>query len=442
MVVGRVQHPQPAGDDDEEVDVGVAGGVGDVAVGHVLLAAVVADDGHLGVGQLGEDAEVGHLGVGGGSGGGSGGGGGGGGGERVRLFERGGRHILRPFRAARPSGRRGRHDGRGKHMHSVETTPAGHTGDHDHDHGAAVSSAKMGWAVGLTVAFVAAEAAAGAASHSLALVGDAGHNLADAAALGFSGYALWIARKPSHAGMTFGYHRVAILAALVNAVSLVGIAVGLGWGAVERLAHPAPAQGWVMVAVAAVAVALNFTIGSWLHAASGHDLNVRSARLHMLGDAVSAMGVVVAGLVVATAGWSVADPVVSLLIAGLILVSSWGVLKESVAVLLEAAPAGVDMAAVERDLSAVGGVVDVHDLHVWTVGPGVIAASVHVSAADGRAALRGVVGQLRRHGINHTTVQVHVSGDDGDDAGRCCDGGGAMYCRLEPAGGSHVGHRH
>jgi cobalt-zinc-cadmium efflux system protein len=308
--------------------------------------------------------------------------------------------------------------------------------DHDHDH-APVSAAKMGWAVGLTLAFVAVEATAGGLSHSLALVGDAGHNFADAAALGFSWYALWIARKPSHARMTFGYHRVGILAALVNAVSLVGIALGIGWEAVERLRHPVPAAGWVMVAVAGVAVALNFTIGSWLHAGSHHDLNVRSARLHMLGDAVSAIGVVVAGLVVALTHWTVADPVVSLLIAGLILVSSWGVLRESVTVLLEATPAGTDMAAVERELTAVAGVASFHDLHVWTVGPGVVAACVHVRAEDcsadgGRHVVRAVADGLRRHGINHTTVQV-----DAD----CCGGEADVYCKIEPHA-VHIGHSH
>jgi cobalt-zinc-cadmium efflux system protein len=314
------------------------------------------------------------------------------------------------------------------------TSACSHNHAHDHDH-AAVSAAKMGWAVGLTLAFVAVEAVAGWFSHSLALVGDAGHNFADAAALGFSWYALWIARKPSHAGMTFGYHRVGILAALVNAASLVGIALGIGWEAVERLRHPAPAAGWAMVAVAAVAVALNFTIGSWLHAGSHHDLNVRSARLHMLGDAVSAIGVVVAGLVVALTHWSVADPIVSLLIAALILISSWGVLRESVNVLLEATPAGTDMTAVERDLAAVDGVVGTHDLHVWTVGPGVVAASVHVRVGcDGRdrQVLRSVVAELRRHGINHTTVQV-----DQD----CCGDDADLYCRMEPAA-SHIGHGH
>ncbi len=322
-------------------------------------------------------------------------------------------------------------------MHDTHPTPScGHDHGHGHDHDhPPVSTAKMGWAVGLTLAFVAVEAAAGGLSHSLALVGDAGHNLADAAALAFSWYALWIARRPSHAGMTFGYHRVGILAAFANAASLVVIAIGLAYGAVDRLRHPEPAHGWVMVAVAAVAVAMNFTIGAWLHAGSHHDLNVRSARLHMLGDAVSAIGVVVAGLVVAVTGWAPADPGVSLLIAGLILASSWGVLRESVAVLLEATPAGTDMAAVGRGLAGVPGVAGVHDLHVWTVGPGVVAASVHVRVdcdGDDRRVLRAAVAELRRHGINHTTVQV-----DAD----CCGDAADLYCRMEPAA-SHVGHRH
>jgi cobalt-zinc-cadmium efflux system protein len=295
----------------------------------------------------------------------------------------------------------------------------------------------MAWAVILTLAFVIVEAAAGIFSHSLALVSDAGHNFADAAALGFSWYALWIARKPSHAGMTFGYHRVGILAALVNASSLVVIAIFIFYEAVARLRYPQPAHGWVMVGVAAVAVALNFTIGSWLHAGSHHDLNVRSARLHMLGDAISAIGVVLAGLVVACTGATIADPIISFIIAGLILLSSWGVLRESVSVLLEAAPVGIDMETVERDISAVSGVLGVHDLHVWTVGAGVIAASVHIIVDEetilgGQRVLRSVAAELKsRHRINHSTVQVEVES-------QCTDG---MYCCIEP-NLSHAGHHH
>jgi cobalt-zinc-cadmium efflux system protein len=295
----------------------------------------------------------------------------------------------------------------------------------------------MGLAVGLTLGFVAIEAVSGLFAHSLALLSDAGHNFADAAALGFSWYALWIARKPSHSGMTFGYHRVGILAALVNASSLVVIALLIFWQATGRIRHPQPAHGWVMVGVAAVAVALNFTIGSWLHAGSHHDLNIRSARLHMLGDAISAIGVVIAGLVVATTGATIADPIISFLIAGLILVSSWGVLRESVNVLLEGTPTGIDMRSVEQDISAVPGVCGVHDLHVWTVGPGVIAASLHIVVEEqtiiaGQRVLRAVSSQLQsRHRINHSTVQVEV-------AGACSDG---MYCSIEPHE-VHLGHSH
>jgi cobalt-zinc-cadmium efflux system protein len=316
-----------------------------------------------------------------------------------------------------------------EHSHSTGCT-------HGHAH-APVSPTKMGLAVGLTLAFVIAEAMAGWWSGSLALLSDAGHNFADAAALGLSWYALWIARRPSDAKMTFGYHRVGILAALINASSLVVIAVAIFYEATVRLRHPAPAGGVWMIAVAAVAVILNLTIGSWLHAGSHHDLNVRAARLHMIGDAVSAVGVVIAGIIVAATGWTIADPLVSLLIGGLILVSSWGVLKESVSILLEGTPSATDMAEVETCVAAVPGVRGVHDLHVWTVGPGVIAASLHVLVDEqtvraGQGVLRAVQEQLRqRHRINHSTIQIEVE---------CCEDEG-MYCCIEPHA-VQVGHRH
>jgi cobalt-zinc-cadmium efflux system protein len=286
----------------------------------------------------------------------------------------------------------------------------------------------MGLAVALTTGFVLLEAIAGLWAHSLALLSDAGHNFADAAALGFSWYALWIARKPSHARMTFGYHRVGILAALVNASSLGVIAVLIFIQAVQRLRHPEPAHGWVMAGVAAVAMVMNFTIGSWLHGHSHDDLNVRSARIHMLGDAISAIGVVVAGVIVAVTGMSIADPIVSFLIGGLILHSSWDVLLESVNVLLEGTPRGIDMAGVQKDIAAVTGVRGLHDLHVWTVGPGVIAASVHIlvepqSISDGQRVLQSVAQQLKsHHRINHATVQVEVEGWCEDE----------MYCSIQP----------
>jgi cobalt-zinc-cadmium efflux system protein len=296
----------------------------------------------------------------------------------------------------------------------------------------------MGLAVLLTVLFVAGEAISGWLGHSIALFSDAGHNLADALALGFSWYALRIASKPSTATRTFGYHRVGILAALVNAVSLVVIALFIAWEAVNRVLHPQPVHGFVMIGVAAGAVAINVIIALWLHHGAEHDLNVRSAYLHMLGDAASACAVIVAGVIVLVSHNTLADPVVSFVIAALILSSSWGILKESVNVLLEASPAAINMAEVEKAIAGVSGVLQVHDLHVWTVGPGVVACSCHVVVAEqaisaGQQVLRAVVQELdQRFHINHTTVQVEVEGCPADD----------MYCKLQRSGHAHIGHHH
>jgi len=282
----------------------------------------------------------------------------------------------------------------------------------------------MGAAVVLTVAFVAVEAASGWWAHSLALLSDAGHNMADAAALGLSWYALRAARKPSHAGMTFGYHRVGIFAALANAAALVAIAVLIAVEAIARIREPEVANGSVMIGVAAAAIAVNLLIGLWLHKGSKDDLNIRSAYVHMLGDAISAFGVVVAGILVSATGAPLADPAVSLLIAGFILYSSYGVLRESATVLLEGTPAGVDMPAVVAAIKSVTGVLDVHDLHVWMVGPGVVACSCHILVAEqsireGQQVLRAVVHDIEhRFHITHTTVQVEVEGCAADD----------MYC--------------
>jgi cobalt-zinc-cadmium efflux system protein len=323
-------------------------------------------------------------------------------------------------------------------VHQVSSGAVCHD-HHEHEHLAAgAATGKMRMALVLTVTFVVVEAVAAWFAHSLALLSDAGHNFADAAAVGFSWYALWIAQKPAHTGMTYGYHRVGILAALVNAVSLVVIALLIFWEAVERLRNPAPVEGWLMIGVAAAAVALNVTISVWLHAGAKHDLNVRSAYLHMAGDAVSALGVVIAGLVVVLGGPALADPAASLLIGALILWSSWGVLKESVNVLLEGTPFGMDMAAVENTIAEVPGVLNVHDLHVWTVGSGVIACSCHVRVAEqsireGQQILQSVVHELgHRFAITHTTVQIEVEGHEADE----------MYCTLRRGRSATPGHFH
>src|SRR5438046_3191047 len=246
---------------------------------------------------------------------------------------------------------------------------------HSHDHCESVTGRRFVLSIFLTLAFVAGEAFAGYFAHSLALLSSAGHDFADALALVCCLYGILIARKPSTHKRTFGYHRVGILAALVNAVSLVLIALLIFWEAIGRLGNPQPVHSTPMIAVALIAIAMNTIISLWLRGDATYDLNVRSAYMHMLGDAISAAGVVVAGLVVAFGGGSVADPIVSILIGLLILWSSWGILQESMNVLLEAIPKGMNMDLVEQTIAGVAGVLAVHDLHVWTIRSGIIACS-------------------------------------------------------------------
>ena len=307
-----------------------------------------------------------------------------------------------------------------------------------HDHGGSLTGRRLMLSIFITLAFVAGEAIAGYFSHSLALLSDAGHNFSDALALVFSWYGIWIAQKPSSAKRTFGHHRVGILAALINSVSLVLIALLIFWEAVSRLRHPEPVHSTPMIVVALIAVLMNAVISLSLRSAAKNDLNVRSAYMHMLGDAVSAVGVVGAGVVVAFTGSSLADPLVSILIGVLILWSSWDILKESVNVLLEAIPEGLNMEAVERAICGAGGVMAVHDLHVWTVGSGIVACSCHItveeqSVRSGQNVLRAVAEELKHDfGITHTTIQVEVEGCEEND----------MYCLMKIAGRHDSGHRH
>ena len=303
--------------------------------------------------------------------------------------------------------------------------PHAHAHSHSHAHDAPdVSPRVMAAAVVATVAFVIIEAACGWWAGSLALLSDAGHNMTDAAALGLSWYALTISKRPSHAAMTFGYHRVGVLAAMINSLTLVAIAIGIAWEAVLRLRVPEPTSGGPMIVVAGAAILINAGIGAALHRGSKHDINVRSAYLHMVGDAISAFGVMLAGVVVTTTGSSLADPLVSMVIAVFILYSSFGVLRESATILLEGTPAGLAMPEVVEAIRNVAGVLAVHDLHVWMVGPGVVACSCHIvvaeqSVREGQQVLRAVVHEIEhRFHITHTTVQVEVEGCAHDD----------MYC--------------
>lgn len=316
--------------------------------------------------------------------------------------------------------------------------PDAHGHSHSHAHGVDAKNPRLGLAIALTLAFVIGEAIAGYLAGSLALMSDAGHNFSDALALILSWYGLRAAKRPATSRRTFGSHRVGILAALANALTLVAIGAVIIWEAVERFRDPQPVKSGPMIWVALVAVVLNGVISFWLRGSAKDDLNIRSAYLHMLGDAVSAFGVVLAGIVVALTGSSLADPVVSLLIGAAIIWSSWGIITEAVNILLEAVPEGIDMEALERSIKDVHGVLGVHDLHVWAVASGIVAASCHVlvserSVRDGEQILKAVSGMLRHDfGIGHTTIQVEVEGCEADE----------MYCTLRPAKGSHAEHKH
>ena len=312
-----------------------------------------------------------------------------------------------------------------------------------HVHGA--TSGRLLWAsLGLTVAFVGAETWYGLQAKSLALLSDAGHNASDALALGLAAYAVWVAKRPATPGKTFGYHRVAILTALLNAAALVLIAFAIFGQAWQSFLHPAPVQGGLMIGVALIAVLMNTVIAYWLRGESHHSLNARAAYIHMAGDALSSLGVVIAGIVIKYTGWTLADPLVSVLIAGFILYSSWGVIGEATNILLEGAPKDLDVNALADAMRAVPPVCGVHDLHVWTVSDGLHFLSSHVvlpdeaTLAEQSTVLDALNKMLHdRFAIGHATIQMEMAHAHG-----CRAVNGALYCALEAQEHSHAGCAH
>jgi cobalt-zinc-cadmium efflux system protein len=290
-----------------------------------------------------------------------------------------------------------------------------------HSHGAGISSNKMWFATAITFAFCLGEALVGYKSNSLALMADAGHNFADALALALSAFALWIATKPADNKRTFGYHRVGILAALVNAVGLAVMAIVIFWEAIQRLQTPEHVQSTPMIWVALLAIILNSGIAWWLASAAKEDLNIRSAYLHMMGDAAASLGVVIAGIIIAFTSWFIADPIVSIIFALLVLWSSWSIFTESIQMLLEGTPAGMELAEVERTIREVNGVLDVHDLHVWTVSSGLIACNCHIlvleQSVSSAQKIQAEVAHELEHDfkISHSTIQIEVEDCGGHD---------------------------
>jgi cobalt-zinc-cadmium efflux system protein len=290
-----------------------------------------------------------------------------------------------------------------------------------HGHNETISSKQLLIATLLTFIFCLSEAAVGFFSNSLALMADAGHNFADALALALSAFAAWIATKPADSKRTFGYHRVGILAALANAGGLVVMAGVIFWEASHRLFVPEAVQSAPMIWTALIAIMLNSGIAWWLFKAAKEDLNIKSAFQHMVGDAAASFGVVIAGIIIALTGAYIADPIVSIIFAALVLWSSWSILTETVSVLLEATPVGLDLAKVEQAICGVTGVLYTHDLHIWTISSGLIASSCHIvvaeqSVTDSQQILQDVAHMLEHEfKVGHSTIQVEVENCGGHE---------------------------
>jgi cobalt-zinc-cadmium efflux system protein len=292
---------------------------------------------------------------------------------------------------------------------------------------------RLALSLGITLAFVALEALAGWWGNSLALLSDAGHNLTDVIALGLSWYAVRLSTQPATAHKTFGYHRAGILVALVNSTTLVVIALGIFYEAYQRFLSPPEVQSSILIGVGLVALLVNAGTAWLVKRGSEHDLNLRSAFVHLMGDVASTLGAVLAGVAIAFTGLNWLDPLVSLLIGGLILWNAWGILRETTDILLEGTPRDVDMSRMVRDLLQLEGVRGVHDLHVWSITQSLRFMSAHIvtddisisAGADIQREINGVVSH--RYHITHATLQLECVGCEPD----------LLYCEMNDGGHTH-----
>lgn len=261
----------------------------------------------------------------------------------------------------------------------------------------------------MTATFMVVEVVGGLLSGSLALLADAGHMLTDAGSLALSLFAMHMARRPPNAEKTFGYVRLEILAALVNGAMLLVIAGFIVYEAWERLREPVAVQGNVMLVVASIGLGVNLAAAFLLHSHAEESLNVRGAYLHVLGDLLGSVGAIAAGVVILFTGWTPADPIISVVIALLILYSAWNLVREATDVLLEAAPAHIDVEDVIRELGGVDGLDHVHDVHVWTLTSGFVALSAHGvidDPSEHSRILDEVRTRMKARGIEHVTFQI------------------------------------
>ncbi|HEU5377109.1 MAG TPA: cation diffusion facilitator family transporter [Ktedonobacteraceae bacterium] len=317
----------------------------------------------------------------------------------------------------------------------------GHAGHgHDHTHGMAKKTLRL--AFFLTLLILIAEVGGGLLANSLALLSDAGHVLTDIFALGLAWFATAQAERPANARNTFGYHRVGILAALVNALTLVLITFWILWEALQRFQHPEPIQPLAMFLAASVGIVVNLFIGFGLQKEK-ENLNVRAAALHVFGDIGASAAVIVAGIIILLTGWNAADPLLSLGIAALIAFGAWRILRETTDILLEAVPKDINLSALVRDMMRVAGVLDVHDLHVWCIASGMYALSCHAQIDDlppsqSAPVLSSLESMLQeKYHIGHTTIQFESHAHEG----YCCAEDG-LYCQMKVVENHEHHHNH
>lgn len=295
-----------------------------------------------------------------------------------------------------------------------------------------------------TLAYVLVTFIAGIRAHSLALISEAGHNVSDALALLLSFVAVYFQGRPASDQKTFGYQRAGVLAAFLNALTLIAISVGIAIEALHRLSAPVVVQPRLMMVVAAAGAVMNGVIAGLLFSGS-RDVNIRSTFIHMLGDTISTAAVIVGGLAILLTHHNWIDPVLSLVIAALILWSSISIVRETLNILLEGTPRGLSLPAIRESLATIDGVLDVHDLHVWSLGSQTRALATHVTIEDiPPSESTRILGEIRQHlleryGIYHTTVQFEHAA--------CGEPHGCVEVVEEAslhggAGHSHAGHHH
>jgi cobalt-zinc-cadmium efflux system protein len=291
----------------------------------------------------------------------------------------------------------------------------GHSHHHSHDLARQGNIKGLKIALAITLAIMLLEFFGGLLTNSLALISDSGHMLSDSSSLVLSLIAFWLAAKPVSPEKTYGFHRFEILAALFNGVTLFVIAVFIVWEAFGRFFNPPAVASGSMILIAAIGLLANLASAFILMRKGDvkHNVNLKSAYLHVLGDALGSVGAVAAGLLMYLFGWYVSDPIISVLVALLIIRSTWGVISQTVHILMEGTPSSVSPAAVKRALESIDGVKNVHDLHIWTITSGLDSMSCHLLVQDGRDCqniLQQAIELMEKEfHIHHCTIQVENS---------------------------------